>query len=332
MGMNKLNRKFSAEDFNDPRVTLNLDQIGNTAKRIAELKDEFPFNFISSSLPSVNHPLTVDFFFVTTLQQFSFWTIQNQQYHRPLIDTISGEPLKGAFYLFMAYLTKLNSDPEYFSPKRQAEQSLDDMIELFLSDEGKHVMPAVSLHWDAAIRYVDSMREKGWAPTTIVDASNQSDYPLTTFLTMLDEIGGYCEDPLRKKSALLAMILHNRPESFLRFGETESLPPIVDYHCMRSCLRMGLIDVNDEALHTKLVTRSVVSMEEEKAVRYAAYQAVDQLADLSGRSMATVDQYFFFGRKRCPEMSEPNCSACSAEKVCKQRKELFQPVFRTDYY
>jgi hypothetical protein len=44
------------------------------------------------------------------------------------------------------------------------------------------------------------------------------------------------------------------------------------------------------------------------------------------------DEYFFFTRKRCPEMSEPDCSSCSADQVSAHRKELFQPVFRTDYY
>ena len=66
--------------------------------------------------------------------------------------------------------------------------------------------------------------------------------------------------------------------------------------------------------------------------RFAAYQAVEKLPDLSGRTMATLDEYFFFSRKRCPEMSEPDCSSCSADPVCAHRKELFQPVFRTDYY
>ena len=44
------------------------------------------------------------------------------------------------------------------------------------------------------------------------------------------------------------------------------------------------------------------------------------------------DEYFFFSRKRSPEMSEPDCSSFSADPVCAHRKELFQPVFRTDYY
>ncbi|SVE12246.1 uncharacterized protein METZ01_LOCUS465100 [marine metagenome] len=40
----------------------------------------------------------------------------------------------------------------------------------------------------------------------------------------------------------------------------------------------------------------------------------------------------FFSRKSCSEMSEPDCSSCSANPVCAHPKELFQPIFWTDYY
>ena len=128
------------------------------------------------------------------------------------------------------------------------------------------------------------------------------------------------------------MILNNQPEKYFEFGKMESLPPIVDYHYMRSNLRMGILDVRDEILREKLERRELVSASEEREIRFAAYQAVEKLPDLSGRTMATVDEYFFFSRKRCPEMSEPDCSSFSADPVCAHRKELFQPVFRTDYY
>ena len=54
-----------------------------------------------------------------------------------------------------------------------------------------------------------------------VKAANASARPLATFLRILDSVGGYREDPHRKKSSLLAAILSQRPEAFLRFGEGE---------------------------------------------------------------------------------------------------------------
>lgn len=316
----------------DDRVVANQRQIERIAKLIAGLESEQPFDFVAPSLPAIDRPLTVAYFFVTTLQQFGFWSTRDDLYHLPLVARIGDEKLKGAFYLFMAYRKKLHADPEYFSPERQASQSLDEMLDLFRCDNGNDVMPAVKLHLAAAQRYGRTMLELGWHPEDVLEIASRSERPLKSFLSLLDHVGGYREDPLRKKSTLLAMILNSRPENYFAFGDSESLPPIIDYHCMRACLRMGLIDVVDEALSSKLCHRSVLGAADEESVRSAAYAAVEQLARLSGRSMATVDRYFFFSRERCPEMTTPECARCSAETVCEQRKEMFQPVFRTDFY
>jgi hypothetical protein len=148
----------------------------------------------------------------------------------------------------------------------------------------------------------------------------------------LDQIGGYKEDPLRKKSSLLALALTQRPERFLLLGEDEQVAPVIDYHALRSCLRIGLIEVMDEKFRNKLVNRQIVSSAEEWAVRYAAYCAIEQVIALSGKSTGAVDQFFFGARKRCPEMSEPECQFCQVDLMCAHRKELFQPVLRTTFY
>ena len=320
------------EKQSDDNVFINHDQVQQTAKLISGFGSDSHYNFIDNTLPLLNNPLTVEYFFVTILQQFSFWSSRRERYHLPLISNIGGNRLKGAFYLFMAYKQKLDVEPEFFLAERQASLSLDDMRELFLSDEKEDVMPALELHLDAAKRYGKTMLELGWTPKSILTSASKSSSPLATLLSMLDHVGGYREDPLRKKSALLAMVLNNRPEKYFEFGNMESLPPIVDYHCMRSNLRMGLLDVKDEQLRKKLENRELVTENEEWKIRFAVYQAVEKLPELSARTMATVDEYFFFSRKRCPEMSDPDCSSCSADPVCAHRKELFQPVFRTDYW
>ncbi|MCB0029349.1 MAG: hypothetical protein KDE28_15645, partial [Anaerolineales bacterium] len=119
------------------------------------------------------------------------------------------------------------------------------------------------------------------------------------------KIAGYKEDPLRKKSSLLAMILNQRPERFLPLRADEEVEPVIDYHAQRFCLRVGLIDVLDEALNNSLLNRQVISAEAEWAVRYAAYRAIEQVTLQSGRETGAVDWYTFNARRRCPEMSEP---------------------------
>jgi hypothetical protein len=110
------------------------------------------------------------------------------------------------------------------------------------------------------------------------------------------------------------------------------VPPVVDYHVMRSCLRVGLVDVVDDELAAKLRGRELLSRSEEWAVRTVAYAAIQEVVHQSGKSMGAVDWFFFQARKRCPEMSEPQCDECAVDPACAHRKELFQPVRRTSYY
>ena len=166
-----------------------------------------------------------------------------------------------------------------------------------------------------------------------LDRALASTQPLLTFQVTLDQVGGYKEDPVRKKSLLLAMILNDRPETFLPLRDDEQIAPIMDYHLMRSCLRIGLIDVVDAELKAKLTNRQVASPAEEWAVRYPAYLAMERLVALSGRGLGAVNNFLFTNaRRRCPEMTEPECRSCELDPVCAHRKEFFQPVFRTTFY
>jgi hypothetical protein len=72
--------------------------------------------------------------------------------------------------------------------------------------------------------------------------------------------------------------------------------------------------------------------EDEWAIRLAAYEAIQQVQQRSGRGMGAVDWFFFGARQRCPEMTEPDCDHCAVNPVCAHQKELFQPVLRTAFY
>jgi hypothetical protein len=205
------------------------------------------------------------------------------------------------------------------------------MLAVLRADDGTDPMPALDMHLAMAQQYGRDMLALGLTPQTIMEQVKASAAPLRALFQVLDHISGYKEDPLRKKAGLLAIILQQRPEAFLASSE-EEMPPVVDYHVMRSCLRMGLIDVVDESLVEKLAGRKLLSASEEWAVRMSAHAAVEQVVARSGKSMGAVDWFFFQARKRCPEMSEPLCNECSVDPACAHRKELFQPVRRTSFY
>jgi len=317
----------------DARVRVNDGQVQKVAGKISTLSEVSPFPFVGPEYPSVGHSRTLEYFFAATLQQFSFWSVRDNRYYRPLIARIGGVELKGSDYLWEAFRRRVEQDADFCSPERQANLSREELLEVFRADNGDDPMPALDLHLEQANRYGRDMLALGLTPQAVLDKALASDQPLQTFLVTLDQVGGYKEDPVRKKSLLLALILNDRPEKFLPLRDDEQIAPIMDYHLMRSCLRIGLIDVLDGELETKLTNRQIVSPAEEWAVRYPAYLAFEQLITLSGRSPSAMNSFVFTNaRKRCPEMTEPECQFCQLDPVCAHRKELFQPVLRTSFY
>ena len=315
----------------DTRVLVSNEQVERIANLISSSADAAAFPFTGPDLPEAGHPATLDYFFATTLQQFGFWTHADGRYERPLLATIDKEERKGAFYLFRAYCRWLQNDPEMLSPAAQAQLSKADLLTILRDDAGNDPTPAIDLHLSLAQAYGRDMLALNFTPQGLLEEVNASAQPMQAILTALDHVGGYKEDPLRKKSALLAIILRQRPEAFLE-DRGDDAPPIVDYHVMRSCLRIGLLDVIDKELATKLQQRQLLTEPEEQAVRLAAFAAVDQLVQLSGKSMGAVDWFLFQARQRCPEMSEPDCGSCTVDTLCAHRKQLFQPVRRTSFY
>jgi hypothetical protein len=228
----------------------------------------------------------------------------------------------------------MDDDPIGLSPAAQAALDAPAFDRRLADDEGRQPLPGPEVYLEAARSYGRDMvvlgltPEEAVAPVTGVDSWHS---PVRALLQRLDHVGGYKEDPLRKKSALLALILRERPEGFLPRGE-EDVPPIVDYHVQRSLLRLGVLRVEDGRLAGRLGARLLLEADDERAVRRAAFRAMTRLRDESGRSMAACDYFLFQMRHRCPETREPDCPRCPADPACAHRKELFQPVFRTTFY
>jgi sugar/nucleoside kinase (ribokinase family) len=317
----------------DSRVRVNDGQVRRIAERLSTFPEASPYPTVGPTLPPVGHPKAVDYFFAATLQQFSFWSVRNNHYDLPLIAEIGGVKRKGSDYLWYAITRQLLQDPEFCIPERQANLSREELLAVFRADDGQDPMPALDLHLEQAREYGQDMLALQLTPQVVLDKALVSPQPLQTFLEILDQVSGYKEDPIRKKSLLLAMLLHNRPEAFLPLRDDEQIAPIVDYHFMRLFLRLGLIDVLDGELETKLTNQQIVSPGEEWAVRYPTYLANEGLLTLSGVDLSRVNGFLFStARERCLEMTEPECSSCKLDPVCAHRKGFFQPVIRTSFY
>lgn len=316
----------------DPRARPDEGQVDRMAELLRTRRDVAAFDFTGELFPEVGDPDAVRWFGAATLGQFGFWYEDGGRYTGPMIAPIDGTVRKGSDYLWAVYRRWQAAEPDPFSPAGQS--NLDEITwrRLTRADDGSQPFPDDELWITAARSYGDTLAALAPGIDEIVEFAARQTRPVRTLLSLLDHIGGYREDPLRKKAALLCVILRQRPEQFLPTAPDDDVPPIVDYHVQRSCLRTGMVQVDNARLRAHLVDRVVVEADEEESVRRAAFAAVARLSVVSGRDMGSVDWFLFQMRHRCPEMSVPDCSACPADPVCAHEVTLFQPVFRTTAY
>lgn len=303
---------------------------------LREADEVRPFHFCGDgpgdSLPPAGAPGALDAFFFATAHQYGFWLESDARYNGPMIARIDGREMKGSDFLFRCVTRALESRAEFFAPAHLATLSDEDWNRVFADDAGRNPLPAWSTNRDIIRSYVAWFAGARVTPRELVSRVNAAERPLASFLSVVGCIPGYAEDPLRKKLMLLAVILENRPERFLRVTDSDAYEPIIDYHLQRSALRTGLVVIDDPNLRTAIVERRVIAAAAEESIRRATFEAVRRLVARSGRSVAAVDWFFFTNRRRCPEMTIPDCEACPVRGICRRDTALFQPIHRTTAY
>ena len=306
-----------------------IDRLAALLRSIPQLDG---FAFVGDLFPPVGDPSTVEWFTAATLQQYGFWYEADGRHAGPMIAPIGGIERKGSDYLWAQFLRWYRASPGVLAPTQQRKVDEVTWSVSAVSDRGDDPYPDPTMRARLARDYGRSMAVIGATPDDLVAAAAATGRPMAALLRLLDHVGGYREDPLRKKAALLGVILRQRPEAFLPGALNDDAPPIVDYHVQRTSLRTGIVSLHDTDLRRALQGRQVITADEEDAVRRATFEAVARLAARSRRDMGAVDWFLFQMRHRCPEMTEPQCAECPADSACAKSTGLFQPVFRTTAY
>ena len=322
----------SPEPLADLRVRVDHLAVGRLGALLAELPDLDGSPFVGDLFPPAGADGAVDWWFAATLQQYGFWYEADGHHSGPMIAAIDGTDRKGSDYLWAQYLRWWQHDAEAVTPAGQRVVDATAWAAAAADDGGRDPYPDAAQRVRSCRDYGDSMADLGLSPTELVAAAASTSRPMAALLRLLDHVGGYREDPWRKKAALLGVVLRQRPEAFLPVAAHDDAPPIVDYHVQRTSLRTGIVVVDDPALAAAMTARQVISAGDEAAVRRATFAAVAELTEVSGRSMGAVDWFLFQMRRRCPEMTVPECANCPAAPACAKATGQFQPVFRTTAY
>jgi len=160
-------------------------------------------------------------------------------------------------------------------------------------------------------------------------------------------------DPQKKKITFFLKLATDA--GLLRIKDPENIIPIMDYHMQRVIMRMGCLEIKDEKLRSALVSKKTQTSDE--VIRRACIEAVKIIADVSGHSIISINDFFWsLGRSCCNAttlcndgfcMKQP-CSfdliveikkhdKCLFEGVCMGRsdhtyRELWEPVVETHFY
>lgn len=281
--------------------------------------------------PPLHHPQVVNFFGFACLQQHGFWYGDQRGYRAPLYAQFGGKVVKGSDAFWRMCMQAFLRDPEQYMSARLADIMPEELSHILSDERGPVPFPDFEARFQLTRAYGECAKSRGGVEAALSRANVAQD-SLFTFLKESQYLSGY-QDPLRKKSLLLAMTLMNRPEHFLTVRDPEHWQPIVDYHLMRLALRTGMVQVLDPGLRATLAARAWVrdSVMEER-IRQATSEAVQGVVSISGKPIDVVDHLFWRARQYCPEMEEPQCEKCVLKDVCEKNRELFQPVFRTTNY
>ncbi len=315
----------------DGVATVDRARIGDVASHLRDVAASSALTFCGSPFPELDDPVALDVLALATLHQYGFWEDTARGYAGPMWSMIGGVRRKGSDFIWAAFTGAANEDPSILDPDRLAAEPLL-FYEICLDDNGVCPVPDVGSHrvlqqgYGGVIGHVGGFR-------TVIDECNASPDPLATLLHTLTDIPGYGEDPLAKKSNLLALILANRPERFLDLRGPSTIKPIIDYHIMRTMLRTGCVRAESEDLRLSLQARTWVEAGEESSIRITARDAIDDLCVASRLSVGEVDGFLFnLGRTLCLETESPRCEECPLEAACAREIDLFQPIFRTTAY
>lgn len=318
-------------------VSVDLHRVKILARFLKTLPACSPTDWTFDGLPAVGEPNTDDYFFIAVKHQYGFWMDDKIRYTAPMYGTIDGRHLKGSDFVWVALRRYLARNPAIYNMERQASMPDSQIFDVFSDDAGQCPLPMFETHCRLWRAYAKDMLDLNFTPKKILEACRADKNPVHHLLKFLSGVSGYKEDPLAKKASLLAVILANRPERFLGHPAdvawpVNTFPPIVDYHIQRSALRVGLVKIEDPNLESKIRQRRILAEEEEAKIRNTVYEAMLRLEEESGKGIDALDWFFFQNRRRCPEMTDPDCPNCEIQSVCARRKDLFQPVIRTTFY
>ncbi|WP_440059124.1 iron-sulfur cluster loop [Thermogladius sp. 4427co] len=238
----------------------------------------------------------------------------------------------GADLLYRLGKLKLEEDPDFYSPERLSNISVDEVVKWLSVGEASPPDPEVrafllrDLGFKLLKLYNGSVLE-------LLNKSNnrvRGDLEKPGLVENLRVFRAF-EDPVEKKAMLLAKFLKARG----LFNPVDDLDVAVDNHLTRQAIRLGMVMVSGD-LWNRIRAGREINPDEDICIRLLVKKAYRLLASYSGLKPEVVDDIFWLhGRTICLRDS-PKCDECVFRQVCLARRNksfmVNEPVFYNTWY
>lgn len=302
----KLKERKSMGEHPSLMVWINKENVGKTSLLVSQCRLQ-GFSYDLEIFPPKDDPPE---------RQLAFFTAMVAIDHRtstlyPFEAWIAGKRYKGSDLLFRLGIEVYRREPDFYTPENLSK--LDKLKALKLLSYHGMVM------WDLHVRTL-LLRDLGSkilhryeSYSKLLDVET-----VTELLNRLSWFRAY-EDPVAKKSFLLAKFLHKR--GLKTFKDEENFQVPVDNHLTRIAIRLGIIELEDYTIIDKQLE---LSRSQDIALRMKVREAWKEVSKASGTDPFTLDDFLWVhGRTVCLP-GNPRCEDCILKSACRS--------FETGYF
>ncbi len=288
-------------------ISINYDNIKLTSKAIKEIISNIkPDPFTDPQYyPPLNAPEE------QVLRYFIFMVAidhRTSRPGRPYEAEIDGKIYHGADLLYRLGINKWNMEPEFFSPIRMANISIDEVKKwLTVKYKGKEIcVPDIELRAlllrDLGIKLVKIYN--GSVKNLIKSTDNRIKLINKGLVNRLKIFTAY-EDPVEKKIYLFIKFITRR--KLFNPIDKENLEVPVDNHVTRIALRLGYVQVEGK-LYEKIIKGIEVSWEEDILIRMSVRIAFKYLSNITKIEPTILDDFLWLFGRTCCTREEPKCN------------------------
>lgn len=155
------------------------------------------------------------------------------------------------------------------------------------------------------------------------------------FFSCMNKMKVFEEDPLHKKTNLLAQLLIE--EQILKVEDIYHMIPLVDYHIIRLYLRTGRIKIVNKEIEDNIRKEQPLTLSQITQLRRMIAEQIQRFCEKHQKTTDELNQYEWGIARDICKKEEAKCKKCVLKEHCdssmkKTKEMLIEPVDKSGFY